>query len=181
MDERKNIFTCKITKFKSLNFYICEHKVYYSCNDDQRFLYTKETTSEILKKCSRPYVANVKWSFEFMPEINKHNSFLQQQAPIIKNASNTYHRFWMSNKLWTINTCTRLTLTSFNIKVNNDYLLIYQFWKYHQYDITNFVSCIYKQYKFNQYKFSSFLKIEMQTIPVLVSIIRFKYTCIFPS
>lgn len=151
MDERKNIFTCKITKFKSLNFYICEHKVYYSCNDDQRFLYTKETTSEILKKCSRPYVANVKWSFEFMPEINKHNSFLQQQAPIIKNAS-------MSNKLWTINTCTRLTLTSFNIKVNNDYLLIYQFWKYHQYDITNFVSCIYKQYKFNQYKFSSFLK-----------------------
>lgn len=151
MDERKNIFTCKITKFKSLNFYICEHKVYYSCNDDQRFLYTKETTSEILKKCSRPYVANVQWSFEFMPEINKHNSFLQQQAPIIKNAS-------MSNKLWTINTCTRLTLTSFNIKVNNDYLLIYQFWKYHQYDITNFVSCIYKQYKFNQYKFSSFLK-----------------------
>lgn len=151
MDERKNIFTCKITKFKSLNFYICEHKVYYSCNDDQRFLYTKETTSEILKKCSRHYVANVKWSFEFMPEINKHNSFLQQQAPIIKNAS-------MSNKLWTINTCTRLTLTSFNIKVNNDYLLIYQFWKYHQYDITNFVSCIYKQYKFNQYKFSSFLK-----------------------
>lgn len=151
MDERKNIFTCKITKFKSLNFYICEHKVYYSCNDDQRFLYTKETTSEILKKCSRPYIANVKWSFEFMPEINKHNSFLQQQAPIIKNAS-------MSNKLWTINTCTRLTLTSFNIKVNNDYLLIYQFWKYHQYDITNFVSCIYKQYKFNQYKFSSFLK-----------------------
>lgn len=115
MDERKNIFTCKITKFKSLNFYICEHKVYYSCNDDQRFLYTKETTSEILKKCSRPYVANVKWSFEFMPEINKHNSFLQQQAPIIKNAS-------MSNKLWTINTCTRLTLTSFNIKVNKDYL-----------------------------------------------------------
>lgn len=151
MDERKNIFTCKITKFKPLNFYICEHKVYYSCNDDQRFLYTKETTSEILKKCSRPYIANVKWSFEFMPEINKHNSFLQQQAPIIKNAS-------MSNKLWTINTCTRLTLTSFNIKVNNDYLLIYQFWKYHQYDITNFVSCIYKQYKFNQYKFSSFLK-----------------------
>lgn len=137
-------------------------------------MYTKETTSEILKKCSRPYIANVKWSFEFMPEINKHNSFLQQQAPIIKNAS-------MSNKLWTINTCTRLTLTSFNIKVNNDYLLIYQFWKYHQYDITNFVSCIYKQYKFNQYKFSSFLKIEMQTIPVLVSIIRFKYTCIFPS
>lgn len=115
MDERKNIFTCKITKFKSLNFYICEHKVYYSCNDDQRFLYTKETTSEILKKCSRPYVANVQWSFEFMPEINKHNSFLQQQAPIIKNAS-------MSNKLWTINTCTRLTLTSFNIKVNKDYL-----------------------------------------------------------
>lgn len=151
MDERKNIFTCEITKFKSLNFYICEHKVYYSCNDDQRFLYTKETTSEILKKCSRPYVANVKWSFEFMPEINKHNSFLQQQAPIIKNAS-------MSNKLWTINTCTRLTLTSFNIKVNNVYLLIYQFWKYHQYDITNFVSCIYKQYKFNQYKFSSFVK-----------------------
>lgn len=122
MDERKNIFTCKITKFKSLNFYICEHKVYYSCNDDQRFLYTKETTSEILKKCSRPYVANVKWSFEFMPEINKHNSFLQQQAPIIKNTSNTDHRFWMSNKLWTINTCTRLTLTSFNIKVNKDYL-----------------------------------------------------------
>lgn len=113
-----------------------------------------------------------------------HNSFLQQQAPIIKNASNTDHRFWMSNKLWTINTCTRLTLTSFNIKVNNDYLLIYQFWKYHQYDITNFVSCIYKQYKFNQYKFSSFLKIEMQTIPVLVSMhMHFPIisTSIFPS
>lgn len=28
LDERKNIFICKIIKFKFFNFYICEYKVY---------------------------------------------------------------------------------------------------------------------------------------------------------